>query len=167
MSLVALPVNYSGNFNPFYGSFSGNADQTINKDSPTVALFDTTEISYGVSLVAQTQLTVSNDGIYECSFSPQLAVSGGTKTEIITWLRLDGNNIARTSSRVELGNNNSTNFPYFSYILSMSAGQYVEFVVSASTLNATLEYHPAKVNPPDLYNAPSDPSIIAIVKRIG
>lgn len=167
MSLVALPVTYSGNFNPFYGCFSANISQPIAQNSPTVANFDTTEISYGISLVAQTQLTVSNDGVYEFGFSPQLFISGANATEFRMWLRLNGNNLSRTSSVVELGNNNRANIPFFSYLISMTAGQYVEFVATANTNIGSFQYFGAKTNPPDAYNAPSDPALIAIGKRVG
>lgn len=166
MSVLVRP-DFSVPFASAFGSFSANITQAIGQNSPTIANFDTTEISNDVLLSGGNRITVVNGGVYEISFSPQLFISGANSTDIVIWIRLNGNDVPRTSSVIELGNNNRTNFPYISFILAIGGSGYVQLLASSTTAIASFENYPAKVSPPDLYNAPSNPALIASVKRIG
>ena len=150
-----------------WGSFSSNVDQTI-ATTPHVAQFDTVEGSNGVTLVGGTKLTVSSAGVYAFDISPQLAHSGGG-TEIITfWLRVDGVDVPRSASSLEMGNNNNRTLPFLQIDLPLNAGQYVEWVfVSTAATGLTLEHFPAVLSPPAAFAVPAIPSIIASVKRLG
>jgi hypothetical protein len=149
-----------------YGSFSSSVDQPFAPGAPIVVTYNTTEASNGVSVVANTQLTVSVTGVYSFTLSPQLLHTGGGTETIIFWARLNGTNIPRSASSLEMGNNNNRTLPFIELILPMTAGQYVEWVFySAVGTNLSLEHFNEVIGPP--VSIPAIPSVIAGVKLIG
>lgn len=154
-----------------YGQFSDTTDQAVAAGGTTVVKYDTVEASNGVSVVNDpitlrpTRLTVSVNGVYAFTLSPQLQHTGGGTVTIIFWSRLNGTNIPRSSSSLEMGNNNNRTLPFIELILPLSAGDYVEWVFTSSGTNTSLEHFPEVVGPP--FDVPAIPSVIAGVKLIG
>jgi len=154
-----------------YGEFSDTTDQPVAAGGTLVVQYNTTEASNGVSVVNDpislrpTRLTVTTNGVYSFTLSPQLQHTGGGTVTIIFWARLNGTNIPRSSSSLEMGNNNNRTLPFIELILPMTAGQYVEWVFTSSGANTTLEHFPAVIGPP--FDVPAIPSVIAGVKLIG
>lgn len=167
------PTSVGSALQAVYGSFSDTTDQAPSPGSAFVVQFDTTEASNGVSVVNDpitlrpTRLTVSQVGVYALTLSPQLLHTGGGTVTITFWLRLDGTNVPRSASSLEMGNNNNRTLPYIEVILPMAAGQYVEWVFSVSGNNTTLEHFNEVISPPAAFAVPAIPSVIAGVKRIG
>ena len=135
-----------------YGSFSDTADQSITTGQ-LVCQFDTTDAAYGVSVTLNgsslpTRLTVASAGVYSFGLSPQILHTGGG-TEVITfWARVNGVNVPNSASSFEMGNNNNRVLPYIELVLPMLAGQYLEWVFSASVgTSVTLEAFPAVAGP--------------------
>jgi hypothetical protein len=133
--------------------------------------FNTTEAANGVSVANDpvsgrpTRLTVAQAGVYAFTLSPQILHTGGGGEIITFWLRKGGVNVPNTGSSLEMGNNNNRTLPYIEIILSMGAGQYVEWAFTATTgTNVSLEHFGAVVGPPAV---PAIPSVIAGVKRLG
>ena len=166
------PTSVGSALQAVYGSFSDSTDQNFVPGDVLVVKYDTVEAANGVSVVNDpvsgrpTRLTVSQAGVYAFTLSPQILHTGGG-TEIISfWMRKNGaGNVPRSTSSFEMGNNNNRVLPFIEVILSMSAGQYVEWVFTASTgTNVTLEQYPGVVGPPAI---PANPSVIAGVKRLG
>jgi hypothetical protein len=91
-----------------------------------------------------------------------LHTGGGTET-ITFWARVNGTNLPNSASSIEMGNNNNRTLPYIPLLVSMTAGQYLEWVFLASTgTNIRVEAFPAVVGPPAI---PAIPSVIAGVYR--
>lgn len=146
-----------------YGQFSDTTDQPLVANVPKVVTFNTTDFSAGVSLVAGTQLTVAATGIYRFDISLQMLNSGGGGSTITFWPRLNGTNIPNSASSIEMGNNNNRTLPYVMTFVTLTAGQYVEWVVQASGANTSIEHFNAVVGPPAI---PAIPSVIATVTRV-
>jgi plastocyanin len=146
-----------------YGQFSNSTDQALVAGTPTLVQFNTTDFSVGVTLNALTQLTVAATGTYRFDISLQMLNSGGGGSTIIFWPRLNGTNIPNSASSIEMGNNNNRTLPYVMTFVTLTAGQYVEWVVEASGANTRIEHYPAVVGPPAI---PAIPSVIATVTRI-
>jgi hypothetical protein len=168
--VVAGPTGPTGPTGPVmtavYGSFSSSVDQPFAAGAPFVVTYNTIEAANGVSVVASTQLTVSVTGVYSFSLSPQLLHTGGGTETIIFWARLNGADIPRSASSLEMGNNNNRTLPFIELILPMTAGQYVEWVFYSSIgTDLSIEHYPAVVGPP--LDIPAIPSVIANVKLIG
>ena len=150
-----------------YGSFSDSSDQPFVIGSPLVVKFNTTEYADGISVTNDpitgrpTRLTVALDGIYQFELSPQILHTGGG-TEIVTfWPRINGVAVPRSASSLEMGNNNNRTLPFFILLTPMTAGQYVEWLFTATTgTNLSLEHFAAAGA------VPAIPSVIANVTRV-
>lgn len=153
-----------------YGSFSDSATQNFVAGSAFAVQYDTNEGAVGVSIENNalgfpTRMKVAASGIYAFTVSPQLVHSGGGDETVTFWARLSETNVPRSSSKVMLGNNNTTVLPFLELILSMTAGQYVEWIFYADPgTSIALQASPAVVGPPAI---PAIPSVIAGVKRLG
>jgi hypothetical protein len=165
------PTSFGSALVAVYGSFSDDSDQLFVPGAAFVVQFNTTEAANGVSVANDpvsgrpTRLTVAQAGVYAFTISPQILHTGGGGEVITFWLRKGGVDVPNTGSSLEMGNNNNRTLPYIEIILSMSAGQYVEWAFTASTgTNVSLEHFPAAVGPPAV---PAIPSVIAGVKRLG
>lgn len=146
-----------------YGQFSNSTDQVLVAGTPTLVQFNTTDFSVGVAVNALTQLTVAATGTYRFDISLQMLNSGGGGSTIIFWPRLNGTNIPNSASSIEMGNNNNRTLPYVMTFVTLTAGQYVEWVVQASGANTSIEHFNAVVGPPAI---PAIPSVIATVTRV-
>jgi hypothetical protein len=169
----ATPLNWqgfvtSGTGQTVYGSFSDNTDQPLIAGTPRTVNFNTTELSNGVTVANDglgnpTRLTVSTNGIYSFSISPQLLHTGGGGVIITFWGAIDGTNIPDSASSLEMGNNNNRTLPFIELLTPMNAGQYFEWYFQSTGTNTSLEHYAAVVGPPAI---PAIPSAIANVKRI-
>lgn len=154
---------------PIYGSFSDSTDQLFVAGGAYVVKYDTVEGSNGVTVANNTdpvprptRLTVAQAGIYSFAISPQLLHTGGGQEIVTFWARVDGLNVPRSASSLEMGNNNNRTLPFIEIVLPMNAGQYLEWVFTSTTgTNLTLEAYAATVT------VPAIPSVIATVKRLG
>lgn len=159
----------TGSGTTIYGSFSDSTVQPIPAGSALAVQYNTVELSNGVTVVNNgsgkpTRLTVSASGIYAFDISPQLVHSGGGTETITFWARIDGTNVPRSASSLEMGNNNNRTLPFLQLDLQMSAGQYLEWMFTSTTgTNINLEAFGAAAGPPAI---PAIPSVIANVKRI-
>lgn len=167
-NVVNTPIAFPapGTFPAVYGSFSDNSDQPLTANVPATVRFDTLEGSNGVSvqnngLGVPTRLTVAAAGVYEFSLSPQLLHTGGGTVTITFWAQTNTGTVPRSASSLEMGNNNNRTLPFISLILSMAAGDWLEWVFLSTGTNTSLEQFPAAAGVPDI------PSAIASVKLLG
>jgi hypothetical protein len=173
----ATPIYWRGYLPPFaaagqaiYGQFSDTSDQPLTSGVNYIAHYNTIESSNGITLTNDpltgrpTRITVPQDGVYEFCCSPQFLHTGGGTVTITFWARLDGANLPRSASSIEMGNNNNRALPYVSLILPMTAGQFLEWDFYVVGTNTSLETFPAVVGPPAV---PQIPSLIVSAKLIG
>lgn len=154
-----------------YGVFSDSTDQSIpTKPNVLAVKYNTVEMSNGVTvtnnLLGQpTRLTVSVEGIYSFDISPQLLHPGGTGTTIYFWAKLNGVNVPRSASSLDMGNNNNRVLPFLQLEMAMAAGDYLEWFFTQSGSGTNLEHLPAEPLPPAVEIIPEIPSVIVNVKR--
>ena len=173
----ATPIYWRGYLPPFaapstaiFGQFSDTSDQPLTSGVNYIAHYNTIESSNGITLTNDTitgrptRITVPQNGVYEFCCSPQFLHTGGGTVTITFWARLDGTNIPRSASSIEMGNNNNRALPYVSLILPMTTGQYLEWDFYVLGTNTSLETFPAVVGPPAV---PVIPSLIVSAKLIG
>jgi hypothetical protein len=126
-----------------------------------MATYDTVEDSNGITLVNNSEITVPYDGVYEFFFSPQLELVTGTSDDITVWVMKNGANLARSASRVQLGNNNSFLYPALSIVIRLNANDYIEWALTASGTNAQISTITAATPYPQI------PGIIASALFLG
>ena len=146
-----------------YGSFYDTTTQTVlGVNTATVLQYNTTLYSQGISITGSppTRITVAEAGVYEIAYSIQFDQTGGSVHTATIWARINGSDVIDSASQIAINGQNGETLPFVSYIFTLSAGQYVEFVFSATDANVSATYFPAI--PP----APAIPSIIIQAKKI-
>lgn len=85
---------------PKYGAFHDTtASQTAAANTPTAITYDSTDYSDGVSIGTPTSRVVVNTaGLYNIQFSIQFSNNNATIDNALVWLRVNGNNVANTTS---------------------------------------------------------------------
>lgn len=150
----------------WYASYSSSVTQVVTAaDTPTVITYDTVEIENGISLVSNSRITIQYSGIYEFGYSPQIEkTSGGTATSIDFFIRVNGTDIIRTDSQLDVQANSNKQLPFVLTILNLNQGDYIELVFASSSPDVQITALPAQVSP---YIHPAAPSIIITIKNIG
>jgi hypothetical protein len=138
-----------------------NYNATVPAPAPTVFSYDNIAVQQGVSLVSGTQITVSQTGIYEAYYSVQLhRTAGGFGAYTYIWLRRNGLDVPDTNGRTEANSNNGDTLPIVVYVISLNAGDNIEFVAQADS-----DHLQVLALTPTI--GPRVPSVIVGIKRIG
>ena len=146
-----------------HGQFSDSTSQVAA--STTVAYpitFNTTNLSYGVTIASTSRLTVEYSGVYNLEFRVQMQNLDNAPQDIEIWVRKNGTNIASTNSRFGLAARKSAGVPFhivgsLGLVLSLSAADYVELVWNTTHVNTSIEAYAAGVTP----TRPAVPSVVA------
>jgi len=150
-----------------YGAWSDLTDQTGSTTAGTAFAFNTIDLTGGITLVSNTQITVPNDGIYNLQFSAQLKNIDNVQHDAIIWVRKGGVDLSNTATVVTVPARKSAGvFGYaiaaWNYFLDLNATEYVELIWLPSSLNVTIETLPASITPA----YPAVPSIIATMNQV-
>jgi len=157
------PVAIASNIAASYYSMTSQPIGETGISPPTVFSYNNTVLEQGISLVSGTRLTVSKTGIYEAWYSIQLSrTAGGNNANTYVWLRKNGVDVPETNGRISINSNNSDTLPIVPYILSLNAGDYIEFV-SQATQGSILAY---AITGSLVEAGPDIPSIIVGMKQI-
>lgn len=144
-----------------YGSFSSTVSQTVTgANTPTAIPYNTTEIANLTNFVGS-KIFIQSTGIYRFSYSIQLDKSGGGNSPCEIYIAINGTPVPRSTSRVVVDGNNAEQFPFCDYILSLTAGQYIEVLFVSSDATMTATYFPETIG-----QHPSIPSIISNIQQI-
>ncbi len=142
-----------------YGSFYSTVDQT-NPVASAVNLMtlNNTVDSFNVSIGAiNSRVYVAEEAIYNIQFSAQLDKSGGSASAVYIWLRLNGQNVANSATKVTIDGPNSEIVAAWNFVLPLAENDYFELAWQSSDTNVFLAEEPA------LGNVPEIPSVILTV----
>ncbi len=142
-----------------YGSFYSNIDQ-LNPVSNAVNLmtYNQTVDFFNVSIGAiNSRVYVAEEAIYNIQFSAQLDKSGGSASAVYIWLRLNGQNVANSATKVTIDGPNSEIVAAWNFVLPLAENDYFELAWQSSDTNVFLAEEPA------LGNVPEIPSVILTV----
>jgi hypothetical protein len=150
-----------------YGGFSDSTDQTGSVSAGTVMTFDTTDVADGVTLVSGSRITVPNTGKYNLQFSSQFKNTNNAQEDVTVWLRINGVDLANSATQYTIPQRKSAGiFGYgvasLTFLLSLSANDYVQLVWLPTNTTVTLEALPSSVTPA----YPAIPSIIATMVQV-
>ena len=148
-----------------YGSFYDTTDQTAASTSTAYAItLNTTDLSNGVSVQSSSQITVSQDGVYNVQFSAQLSNADNAPQDIDIWFRKNGTDIANSNTRFGMEKTKGAGDPYHTVgtvnlLIPMDAGDYVQLMWRTSDVDARIEAYAAGTSP----TRPAIPSVIVTV----
>jgi hypothetical protein len=149
-----------------YGSFYDTTTQTaLGNNTPTPIQYNSTYIVNGVSIVNNSQITVSNSGLYNIQFSAQIdRVSGSGVVTIDIWFRKNGLDIANSATKITLsgGANQAKVVASWNFFVELNAGDNVELIWNTPTTNIKLVALPEDLIIPH----PEVPSVILTVNKI-
>jgi hypothetical protein len=110
-----------------YGTFYDTNTQTaaaINT-AYTVSLSNTDQ-SFGVYL-SGTQITVSQEGIYNFEHSIQIDKTTGGKGLFYLWYAKNGTDVAESATRVRIEGSNSESVAAWNYVFKLAANDYIQY----------------------------------------
>ena len=149
--------------NTAIGSYYSTQIQPISVPpaAETIITYNNTGFQRSVSLASSTQITVGKTAVYEAYYSLQIdRTSGGSPITIFIWLKKNGSTVPDTNSSVSVNSNNERLLPYVPYILSLNAGDYIEFAIQATDINTRILAETSAIGP-------GIPSVIVGIKEIG
>lgn len=137
-----------------YGAFVSTQDQTITTvGTPQAVTFNTTSISRGVSVVSNSRIYVTKQGVYNFQFSLQIDKTSGGKGTIWVWPRVNNVSIADSASIITIKDNDSETVPAWNFALALNAGDYFELMWDVDTADLRLEYFAATATRPAIPSA--------------
>jgi hypothetical protein len=167
-ALTEITGNAGGRYLAFpYGAFSDFTDQTTTVNTATLMTLNTTDFSNGVSVVANSKITVEYAGIYNLQFSVQLQNLDNAPQDVFIWLKQNDADITGSTGLVGLPARKSAGVPFhdikgWNYFLNMNAGDYVQIYWSTTNVDVTIQTYPASGTP----TKPSTASIVATLSFV-
>ena len=121
------------------GLFYSTTDQTAALvDTGYPAEFENTYLGNGVSIVDDTKITVSADGVYNFQVTLQTAHTNSADVQILTWINKNGTDVPYGGQQQTIkGNANQPVFWNFS--IDLTAGQYIEMYWSTGSTSLSLD----------------------------
>ena len=147
-----------------YGSFFDSTTQTNGgATSANVMTFNTTDLTNGVSIVTNSQITLATAGVYNIQFSSQFSRAGGTGFSTVNvWLSKNGANVPSSNTQVNVPNSGGKAVASWNFLVNASAGDYYELYWSSTDTSVVMFHIDSEINP----TRPSIPSVILTVNQI-
>jgi len=148
-----------------YGSFYDTTDQTAASTTAAHPItLNSTSLSNGVAVRNSSQITVSQNGIYNVQFSVQLSNDDNNPQDIDIWFRVNGTDVANSNTRFGLAARKGPSDPFHTVgtvnlLLDLVANDYVQLVWRTTDLDARIEEYAAGASP----TRPEIPSVIVTV----
>lgn len=157
-------INVTVGESRYYGSFYSTADQTnAGATSENILTYNNTDISNGVSIVSNSQITIANTGIYNIQFSAQIDKTDGGDDAVEIWLKKNGSNVDNSSTVMTLHAQDGKAVAAWNWFVDAAAGDYYQIAWHSADTNLFINYITGGSNP----TRPAVPSVILTVNRVG
>ena len=100
---------------------------------------------------------VTQTGVYNIQFSAQLDKTGGGNTHFDIWIRVNGQNVAYSATKVVVAGPNDEKVAAWNWVLTLKANDYFEIAWASPSTDAVLLAEAATGNVPEI------PSVIITV----
>jgi len=158
--------------------FFNLVSNAFNAPKPHGSFYDTTTqtnpVAGAVNLMkfdsvynsGETQFSVNKDtnrvyvaetAVYNIQFSAQLDKTGGGASDVFIWLRLNGNNVAHSATKMVIDGPNNELVAAWNWAITLADGDYIELAWQSPDANVILLAAPASGNIPQI------PSVILTV----
>jgi ammonia channel protein AmtB len=108
-----------------------------------------------------TQITISDTGIYNIQFSAQLNKTSGGANDIYIWLDKNGTAVANSATAIYLTGNNAKAVAAWNFVVSATAGDYYRLMWLSSSADVQISAQAAAGA------VPAVPSVILTVVPVG
>mgnify|MGYP000536301072 CR=1 FL=1 len=165
-ALTEITGNAGGKYLAFpYGAFSSDQDQTAVANTATLMTLNTTDFSNEVR-IANSEITVTNAGIYNLQFSAQFQNTDTAFQDVYIWLKQNGADITGSTGFVSIPNRHAGTDGHsivgWNYFLTMKANDYVEIYWSVPNVAVTIQHLAASGTP----TKPSTQSVVATLSFV-
>lgn len=146
------------------GDFASTVTQSIvSITAPQAITFNTPTNTQGISLIANSKLTVATTGYYLVTFTAQTHITSGSNKNLWIWLRVNGVDVANSAQDTTF---NAGPPVYITgvYVLQMNANDYVEVWMAGDSTNCQIQAQAASAGPPAY---PASPSIQVTITQVG
>jgi hypothetical protein len=125
---------------PVYGVFYDTTKQTAPSANTGVAMvFGSTAQATGVSIVDNTKITVSQEGVYNFEFSAEFHESKASNAgEARIWFAKNGTNIPNSSRQVTIAKGVKFVLSW-NYVETMQAGEYIQIIWDVNDTHFVIE----------------------------
>ena len=96
--------------------------------------------------VPTSKIFVTNTGVYNFQFSAQLDKTGGSKSTVFIWPRINGVNVPNATTRIVIDGPNDEVVPAWNFVLVMEAGDYFELAWQSSDTAVVVPADPPASN---------------------
>jgi len=103
------------------------------------------------------KIYVTQTGVYNIQFSAQLDKTGGSASAVYIWIRINGQNVSNSATKVVIDGPNSEIVAAWNWVLTLGEGDYIELAWESSDTNVILAAVAASGNVPEI------PSVIVTV----
>ena len=135
------------------GLFYSTTDQTAAATNTGYPVeFENTYIESGISIVDDTEVTVSADGIYNFQVTLQTDHIGGSDSTITTWINKNGTDVPYGGQQQTV-KGNSVHAVYWNFSIDLTAGQYIEMYWATDDTNLSLDTQTATSPHPGIPSA--------------
>jgi hypothetical protein len=144
-----------------YGAFQDTIDQTATVNTATVIKLRTTNSANGVSVVDNSEITVTSPGIYNLQWSGQFDNADTLLHNADVWIRVNGTDVVGSNGIISVPNKhsgiNGHTIAAWNYFVSLQANDYVEILWYTDDAQVTLQAYAAGTSP----TRPTTASVIA------
>ena len=106
------------------------------------------------------KIYVTQTGVYNIQFSAQLDKTGGGASAVYIWIRVNGQNVSNSATKVVIDGPNSEIVAAWNWVLTLAANDYIELAWESSDTNVILAAVAASGNIPEI------PSVILTVSWV-
>ena len=107
-----------------------------------------------------TRIYITQTGVYNIAFSAQLDKTGGGASDVFIWIRVNGQNVAYSATKMVIDGPNNEVVAAWNWVLTLRAEDYIELAWQSPDTAVILLAAPASGNIPDI------PSVILTVTWI-
>lgn len=104
-----------------------------------------------------TRVYITQTGVYNIAFSAQLDKTGGGASDVFIWIRVNGQNVAYSATKMVIDGPNNEVVAAWNWVLTLGEGDYIELAWQSPDTNVILLAAPASGNIPEI------PSVIITV----
>ncbi len=146
----------------FLSAYSTQIQTNPVANTENLMTYNTTAEGYGISVVSSSRITFQYAGTYSVTFSAQLDKTDSGSDTFDVWLKKNGTNVADSNTRYTLDGNNAKAVATLNYIMTVNAGDYIQFGWSSPDIDVRLYYEGTQTTP----TRPAIPSVILTVLQI-
>ena len=151
---------------PNVGVFIDTTDQSADVNTAKAMTFNTTQTARGVTLSANSRLTVDRQATYNVQFSAMFSNPESSAYAVSVWVAVNGTAVADSCTDLTVpskhGQVNGKAVASWNFFLDLNAGDYVELYWSTPFATVFIEHQDARTGPV----RPAIPSVILTINEV-